>query len=66
MRARAHGVHATMAVVPNRLIFAASVERRVEEGIFWTRHANMMTKKNDGTQPPADVHDPSFSLRDED
>jgi hypothetical protein len=34
VRARAHGVHETMAVASSRLIFAASVEQRVGEGIF--------------------------------
>jgi hypothetical protein len=39
--------------------------RQVEETLL-TLYRGIVTRKNDGAQPPREVQDPSFSLRDED
>jgi hypothetical protein len=44
---------------------AKPLRRQVEE-ILLTLYVGIVTRKNDGAQPPTEVHNPSFSLRDED
>jgi hypothetical protein len=44
---------------------AKPLRRHVEETLF-TLYVGIMIRKNDRAQPPPEVHDPSFSLRDED
>jgi hypothetical protein len=61
-RVQAYNVHATIAVDPNLQILTTKVERQVAEGIFWIQHAGIVEGRNDRAQPPADVHDLSFSL----
>jgi hypothetical protein len=44
---------------------AKPLRRQVEETLL-TLYVGIVTRKNDGAQPLTEVHDPSFSLRDED
>jgi hypothetical protein len=62
----AQAEHGISAKSPSDNTRAANTCRRREGGGLVTREERIMTRKNDGAQPPADVHDPSFSLRDED
>jgi hypothetical protein len=44
---------------------ARPLRQQVEETLL-TLYVGIVIRKNDGAQPPTEVHDPSFSLRDKD
>jgi hypothetical protein len=61
-----HGEHSITAASPKAETRKTKPLRRlVEEGLL-TQYVGIVTTKNDRAQPPADVHNSSFSLRDED
>jgi hypothetical protein len=66
VRTCVYRVHIIIAIALNRLIFAISVEQRVDKGIFWIRHASIVTRKNDKAQSLNNIQVLSFSLQDED
>jgi hypothetical protein len=61
-----HGEHSITVAFPRAETCKTKPLRRlVEEGLL-TLYVGIVIRKNDGAQPLTDVHDPSFSLRDED
>jgi hypothetical protein len=62
----AHAEQGMTANTPREATREAKPLRRQVEETLLTRYVGIVTRKNDGAQPPAEVHDLSFSLRDED
>jgi hypothetical protein len=61
-----HGEYSITAAFPTTETRRTKPLRRLVEEVLLTLYIGIVTRKNDGAQPLIDVHDPSFSLRDED
>jgi hypothetical protein len=62
----AHAEQGITANTPREATREAKPLRRQVEEILLTLYIGIVVRKNDRAQPPTEVHDPSFSLRDED
>jgi hypothetical protein len=62
----AHAEQGMIANTPREATREAKPLRWQVEETLLTLYVSIMTRKNDGAQPLTEVHDPSFSLQDED
>jgi hypothetical protein len=62
----AHAEQGMTANTPREATREAKPLRRQVEETLLTQYVGIVTTKNDEAQPLTEVHDPSFSLRDED
>jgi hypothetical protein len=62
----AHAEQGMTANTPREATREAKPLRRQVEETLLTLYVGIVARKNDGAQPPTEVHNPSFSLRDED
>jgi hypothetical protein len=61
-----HGEHSITAAFPRAETRETKPLRRLVEEDLLTLYVGIVIRKNDGAQPSTEVHDPSFSLQDED